>query len=458
LTSKDTTLLLGLDGLAVDRVELDACDVPVVHLSTSFVDAACCPTCGVRSSATKQWVSTHPRDLSVAGRAVTLVWRKRRWYCHNRDCPAASFTESTPAVAPRSRLTTRLRAAAGAAVGDAGRTVIQAGRDLGLCWPTVMAATTAHAAAVLPDQVEPVTVLGIDETNRGRPRFTLDQATQKWTLVAQRYHVGFVDISGGQGLLGQVEGRNAKAVIDWLDQRGETWRRQVRHVAIDMSSVFLSAARDQLPDATVVVDHFHVVQLANTALTEVRCRITTQTRSRRGRKGDGEYDVRNHLTRNMEDLSPHRFARMWNTLADLGNPGYEILGAYIAKEQLRELLALARTGANRHTISQRLYQFYAWCADADIPEITRLATTIDQWWPHIEAFIHSGITNATSEGVNRVVKLVARNAFGFTNTTNQRLRTRLVTTRRARGHLGTPRSHPSPVKFEEPVSQSCKIA
>jgi transposase len=34
-----------------------------------------------------------------------------------------------------------------------------------------------------------------------------------------------------------------------------------------------------------------------------------------------------------------------------------------------------------------------------------------------------------------VVKLVARNAFGFTNPVNQRLRTRCATTRRARGHL-----------------------
>jgi transposase len=302
-----------------------------------------------------------------------------------------------------------------------------------------MAAVSAHAAAVLPAQPEPVTELGIDETRRGRARWRRDPQADTWVKLADRWHVGFVDIGGGQGLLGQVEGRTAQAVIDWLNQRPPAWREQVPHVAIDMCTVFLSAVRQALPGAKPVVDHFHVVQLANTAVTEVRCRISTQLRGRRGRKGDGEWDVRNLLTRNHEDLSAHRFAKLWNSLVDLGDAGYEILGAYIAKEKLRDLLALARTGANRHTISRRLFDFYHWCAHTGTPEIERLATTIERWWPYIEEFIHTGITNAASEGINRVVKLVARNAFGFRNPVNQRLRVRCVTTRRARGHLEPPK-------------------
>ena len=66
-----------------------------------------------------------------------------------------------------------------------------------------------------------------------------------------------------------------------------------------------------------------------------------------------------------------------------------------------------------------------------------LATTVDRWWNETTAFIDTGHTNAKSEGINRVIKLVARAAFGFRNTTNQRLRTRCVTTRPARGHLRT---------------------
>jgi hypothetical protein len=78
-----------------------------------------------------------------------------------------------------------------------------------------------------------------------------------------RWHVGFCDLSAGQGLLGQVEDRNARVVIDWLTERDQAWRDAVRFVAIDMCTIFKSAIGQALPQATLVVDHFHLVQLAN---------------------------------------------------------------------------------------------------------------------------------------------------------------------------------------------------
>ncbi|MFD4976072.1 transposase [Streptomyces sp. NPDC058424] len=74
--------------------------------------------------------------------------------------------------------------------------------------------------------------------------------------------------------------------------------------------------------------------------------------------------------------------------------------------------------------------------DSEIPEVRQLATTVDCWWPEIAAFIDTGHSNAKSKGIDRVIKLVARNAFGFRNADHQHLRTRCVTTRRARGYLG----------------------
>ncbi len=58
---------------------------------------------------------------------------------------------------------------------------------------------------------------------------------------------------------------------------------------------------------------------------------------------------------------------MWNTLID-ADPTHEILTAWIAKEELRELLALARTDADRAQVSAQLYRFYDWCARADIED------------------------------------------------------------------------------------------
>jgi transposase len=438
--TNDTTRLLGLEGLACLKVERDAEGHPVAHLVTAEEQAARCPACGQLSTHPKQNVTTRPRDLPHGGRGVALMWRKRRWRCRNPSCGRGSFTEAVPAVPARHRLTTRLRTAAGEAVGDRGVTVEQAGRELGLSWPTVMAAARVHADQVLPATPAPVRVLGIDETRRGRRRWARNPATGVWEVAVDAWHVGFVDISGDQGLLGQAEGRTRQAVVGWLAWQPQQWRDQIQYVAIDMSTVFASALRQALPQATLVVDHFHVVQLANKTLWEVRRRITWRMRNRRGRAGDGEWDVRNLLTRNMEDLSERRFARMWNTLVDLGNDGYEILAAYKAKELLRDLLRLAYNDPSGHRIRQRLLAFYDWCAQAEVPELARLAKTLDKWWPAIEPFLHTGVTNAKSEGINRVAKLTARNAYGFRNPVNQRLRVRCTTTRRGRGHLSRRRT------------------
>lgn len=112
-----------------------------------------------------------------------------------------------------------------------------------------------------------------------------------------------------------------------------------------------------------------------------------------------------------------------------------ILATWNAKEDLLDLLALARSQPDREHIADRLYRFYYHCAHSGLPELKRLAITVQTWWPQILAFIATGITNAGSEGTNRVIKTIARDAYGIRNPVNQRLPTRCATTRRGRGHL-----------------------
>lgn len=82
-----------------------------------------------------------------------------------------------------------------------------------------------------------------------------------------------------------------------------------------------------------------------------------------------------------------------------------------------------------------MFRFLSTCTDSGAAELDRLARTAQTWWSQIEAYLHTGITNATTEGIIRVVKLEARTAYGFRNPVNQRLRTRCATTRRGCGCL-----------------------
>jgi len=141
-------------------------------------------------------------------------------------------------------------------------------------------------------------------------------------------------------------------------------------------------------------------------------------------KTDPAWANRRRLLRARERLSDRAFTRMWNEIT-ANEPTGQLLATWIAKEELRALLALARTHPARSEISNRLFRFYDWCRRADVPEVTTLAETIEAWWPQVLAFIGTGITNASTEATNRLTKDAGRVAFGFRNLENQRRRVRL---------------------------------
>jgi transposase len=437
-TDTDATKLLGLEGMGVIGVEVDAGGT-TVHVATTDPAARGCPACGVISTARKDRRITRPRHLPYGGQTVAIRWHKWRWHCTEPACPRRSFTEQTRQVPAGARLTRALRTAAGRAVADGGRTVVQAGRDLGMSWPIVQAAFEDYAEYVLPDEPPTTEAVGIDETRRGRAVWRQNE-DGKWELVADAWHIGFVDAVGGQGLFGQVEGRNAASVAGWLAAQPGHWKRQVRYVAIDLCPTFRAAVRTALPHARVVVDCFHVVQLAQRHLADLRRRATWKQHGRRARKGDPVWEVRKLLRRNAEDLDEGQRDLLVRELTWMGTYGKQILAAWQAKELLRDLLRLtfkhARTLPDRSAISAALHRFNAHVADhAHLPELVTLAETVESWWDGIEAYITTGITNSASEGNNRVIKLEARKAYSFRNRANQRLRSHCATTRRARGCL-----------------------
>jgi transposase len=74
----------------------------------------------------------------------------------------------------------------------------------------------------------------------------------------------------------------------WLTAQTATLRDRIEVVAMDGFSGYKSAATESLPEATPVIDPFHVVALAGATLSLCRQRIQ-QTRGHRGRGGDPLY-------------------------------------------------------------------------------------------------------------------------------------------------------------------------
>jgi transposase len=430
------SVLLGVEGLRVIEADAEADGSLTVWVVTDHPAASACPDCGTCSARVHEQVLARPRDVRRGADEVRVAWLKRRWKCGNDRCARKTFTESLPAVRPGCRLTERLRGLAGAEVAERGCTVAEAARWQRVSWPVAHRAFVRQADPVLERPPSLVAHLGIDEHRRGRPRWRIDADSGEYVLLADRWHTCFFDLSGDQGLLGQVEGRTADDAAYWLAQAPPAWRDGVQVVAIDMCSIYASAVRRMLPAARLVVDLFHVVQLAVKMTGDVRRRAVREKYGRRGRSGDAEYGVKGLLVRNLEHLTPAQFAKVTGTL-DRDWHGQEILAAWIAKEKLRDVLnlraAITRSAPCERDVRGRLATFYDWCAQHDdIRELVTLARTVSRWEDQIVAAVLTGVTNARSESLNRIAKLEARKAYAFRNPANQRRRVRIACTRGTR--------------------------
>lgn len=124
----------------------------------------------------------------------------------------------------------------------------------------------------------------MSETRREKPVGSGSGHEQVGTGLRPVAH-RLVDAAGTAGLLGQVEGRSAKAVTGWLNTQPEAWRASITHVTIDLSGSYAKAVRDGLPGAVLVADRFHLVRLASDMLTAVRQRVIREHEGRRGRTG-----------------------------------------------------------------------------------------------------------------------------------------------------------------------------
>jgi transposase len=231
-----SSLLLDLDGVVVESVQRLEDGTRLVSVLTAPEWVGICPECGERSTRSKGWVRTGPRDVQVGPDRPVLRWRKRKWLCLIMVCGRTVFTESVPGVPARARVTPRAKAMMATAVLDEDRSVAAVAGQYRCGWHTVHDEVVAVAEDALGAEPAPVAVLGIDETRRGKAKWEHDPVLGRRVWV-DRWDTGLVDISGDQGLLGQVNGRNSAAVIDWLAQRDPGWSAQITHVAIDLSAV-----------------------------------------------------------------------------------------------------------------------------------------------------------------------------------------------------------------------------
>ena len=375
--SDPAAVLFGLeDEFSVLHVERTAPDAIKVLVELTAREGPC-PACGVLTSAVKERPLSRLKDLPASGQRVELWWRKRRLACRETLCPRRSFTQTCAAVRPGPGHRTAPRSGGdGDRVGATGLSSDVAA-EYGVSWPTAHKALIAAAARWLPAP-KPTPVLGIDETRFRIVRWILDGITWK---RSDPWLTSFVDCSadGPGSLLGLAPGRTGGCVKDWLAEQTPGFRktiadrgdRPVRPVCLRHPS--RAAGRGdrgrQMAPGRAGAHHGHRGPPTR------HPRTAGPTRHHR-RPGVGEPADAAHRRRAPVGQAVGT-AVDW--LRQRNDPTKEIQAAWAVKERLRMLLAQREPSKIRWALAD----FYEAVLDAHLPEATRLAGTIERWWPAI---------------------------------------------------------------------------
>jgi transposase len=188
----------------------------------------------------------------------------------------------------------------------------------------------------------------------------IQPATKATRVAPTRWVTGLVDLERGR-LLDVVADRTRTAVDSWLGARSAAWLACIGTVALDPWRGYASALVAPLGHATVVVDHFHAVRLANMVVDQVRRRVQQATLGHRGRKPDPLYRIRKLLLTAQEQLTHQGWVRLRAGLA-AGDPTGEVAAAWQGKELLRAVYRAVGPAAARAALDR----FYCWCDGVQI--------------------------------------------------------------------------------------------
>ena len=344
-------------------------------------------------------------------RPTTLRITVRRYRC--ADCAHVWRQDTTAAAEPKSKISRRALRWALEALVVQHLTVARVAEALAVRWNTANDAVLAEGKRLLiddPARFDGVTAIGVDEhvwrhTRRG----------DKYVTVV----IDLTPLRAGTGparLLDMVEGRSKKAFKAWLAERDQAWRDQVEVVAMDGFTGFKTAAEEELPEATAVMDPFHVVRLAGDAVEKCRRRVQQQVHGHRGRKEDPLYKARRTLLTGADLLTQKQYSRIQDLFEADEHVEVEATWAFY-----QHMVAAYRQPdrAKGRAMMEQLIAKLGRAVPTKLIELAGLGRTLKKRAADILAYFdRPGTSNGPTEAINGRLEHLRGSALGFRNLTN----------------------------------------
>lgn len=235
--------------------------------------------------------------------------------------------------------------------------------------------------------------IGVDELYV----FRHERPSRKYITTVRDQDSGAVlDVARGKGAV----------ALRRFERKIAPFKSNIESVSVDMASSFNSWAAEFLPDATVVIDRFHVIKALNDRVDKARRKVMAMVDEKTAKKIKGNRFV---FLKNRENLTPKEERKLeqavkikeCSTLAEV----------HLFKERMRGIYANAKTYLDAAPL------FDEWIRDAvssDIPELRSAARTFLRNRDGILAFWTSGgKNNAATEGFNRKTRGLLEMSYGF---------------------------------------------
>jgi transposase len=178
-------------------------------------------------------------------------------------------------------------------------------------------------------------------------------------------------------------------------------------ISMDMTGGYAASARHHAPQAVRCIDPYHVVQLANQALDEVRRAYWNELRS----LGDQDAAKRFKGARWALLKAPAKLTdQQATTLARLKAAGGEVGRAYTLKEAVRGIF---EPGLSLEDVTILIDRLLSRLARSRLQPFVRLGKTIRKHCDGILDAIRLGINQGRTEALNNKVRLITRRAYGF---------------------------------------------
>ena len=332
-------------------------------------------------------------DVPLGGNPVEVEIE----YAETFLSPANVRVEALPFVCPKARVTKRF---ARLIAGMARHMPISAvARHTGLTWDSVKAIECAHLAETIPiprpQTLTGIRYLGADEVARAK---------------GQKYFTLVYDLSPGANygrILWVKEGKESDALLAFLDALSQECADGIEAVALDMGLAYIAAVQKSLPNADIVFDRFHVMQMFSKVITN--CRSAEFTAAKTLGDLDGQQVIKGSLwllLSNYNTLKETEQERL-NRLLKQNQP---LATLYTLKEQLQQLW---QSNSTPIAMAARLDD---WCGVAEAAKITGLSRFVKTLRAHrtgICAYADHPITTSRLEAGNVSIALLRCRARGF---------------------------------------------